>query len=153
MAFHGDQSALKHVPQEVPLDFLSWHHSEYVLINERFVRSIPNVDAEGGRPGDEKLASSNPKLVRDSTFVRLIGFLLSVRFWMPNDRKPVVVPVFRLEGETVNEVHDIAECRGLHESIAFSSASPLAISSSSASMSAMISSGARCSISSWTISL
>ena len=41
----------------------------------------------------------------------------------------------------------------LHDRIAFSSSIPCAISASRASMSAMISSGARCSTSSWTTSL
>lgn len=49
------------------------------------------------------------------------------------------------EGENVSQ--------RTHESMAFSSARPFAISSSRTSMSAMISSGGRCSASSWTISL
>lgn len=95
------------------------------------------------------LSNDHQRLVEDGVIYPALLTVSAVVRDIPGDS-------FRLldrNTRAVKAFNNFVEGNASHDSIVFSSASPLAISSSNTSMSAMIASGTRCSISSCTISL
>ena len=88
-------------------------------------------------------ASASGRVVPDDTALRLDVLESEIRSVC---RQSLWVDTATFDGR------DLAQGHPSHESIAFNSSRPRAISPSSASMSAMIASGSRCSISSNSIS-